>query len=290
MSWFSLSCGSSRKSSQSFPFVLQCLVPKYSIFSSMFTMWMILHNCTMKQPLFPTFCCTSWGRLNCLVFIDCYSSSWNRSKLLSDSLKCWALDWVQSSRTPQPFSLHLSLSFSLFLILIWVSVCFTSIIDTQSIIISYWSYVYRESPRRKKWRHLSKLHLVMWSQERRSSKLSVPSATLLKKVLATNKVYYICGYFSIWELILFLFWIKQSFIGFCLRWDWVIIYWVFLVGCAGPNLTGLFGRQSGTTAGYSYSAANKNMAVIWGESTLYDYLLNPKKVYNLHCLFIFIIC
>ncbi|KAG8642454.1 cytochrome c [Manihot esculenta] len=45
----------------------------------------------------------------------------------------------------------------------------------------------------------------------------------------------------------------------------------------GPNLTGLFGRQSGTTAGYSYSAANKNMAVIWGESTLYDYLLNPKK-------------
>ncbi|KAG6473996.1 hypothetical protein ZIOFF_067916 [Zingiber officinale] len=46
----------------------------------------------------------------------------------------------------------------------------------------------------------------------------------------------------------------------------------------GPNLNGLFGRQSGTTAGYSYSAANKNMAVIWEEKTLYDYLLNPKKV------------
>ncbi|KAG7028432.1 hypothetical protein SDJN02_09613, partial [Cucurbita argyrosperma subsp. argyrosperma] len=46
---------------------------------------------------------------------------------------------------------------------------------------------------------------------------------------------------------------------------------------AGPNLNGLFGRQSGTTAGYSYSAANKNMAVIWEEKTLYDYLLNPKK-------------
>ncbi|KAI3805170.1 hypothetical protein L1987_27287 [Smallanthus sonchifolius] len=44
-----------------------------------------------------------------------------------------------------------------------------------------------------------------------------------------------------------------------------------------PNLNGLFGRQSGTTAGYSYSAANKNMAVVWGENTLYDYLLNPKK-------------
>ncbi|MBA0775650.1 hypothetical protein Gotri_010768 [Gossypium trilobum] len=45
----------------------------------------------------------------------------------------------------------------------------------------------------------------------------------------------------------------------------------------GPNLNGLFGRQSGTTPGYSYSAANKNMAVIWEEKTLYDYLLNPKK-------------
>lgn len=47
---------------------------------------------------------------------------------------------------------------------------------------------------------------------------------------------------------------------------------------AGPNLNGLFGRQSGTTPGYSYSAANKNMAVTWGENTLYEYLLNPKKV------------
>ncbi|GAB2278185.1 hypothetical protein Dimus_012879 [Dionaea muscipula] len=45
----------------------------------------------------------------------------------------------------------------------------------------------------------------------------------------------------------------------------------------GPNLNGLFGRQSGTTAGYSYSAANKNKAVVWGEDTLYEYLLNPKK-------------
>ncbi|KAF8411907.1 hypothetical protein HHK36_004465 [Tetracentron sinense] len=46
----------------------------------------------------------------------------------------------------------------------------------------------------------------------------------------------------------------------------------------GPNLNGLFGRQSGTTPGYSYSAANKNMAVMWEEKTLYDYLLNPKKI------------
>jgi len=46
---------------------------------------------------------------------------------------------------------------------------------------------------------------------------------------------------------------------------------------AGPNLNGLFGRQSGTTAGYSYSAGNKNKAVVWEENTLYEYLLNPKK-------------
>ncbi|XP_038999479.1 cytochrome c-like isoform X3 [Hibiscus syriacus] len=45
----------------------------------------------------------------------------------------------------------------------------------------------------------------------------------------------------------------------------------------GPNLNGLFGRQSGTASGYSYSAANKSMGVIWEETTLYDYLLNPKK-------------
>ena len=47
---------------------------------------------------------------------------------------------------------------------------------------------------------------------------------------------------------------------------------------SGPNLSGLFGRQSGTAAGYSYSTANKTKAVIWSEETLYEYLLNPKKV------------
>ncbi|KAG0557878.1 hypothetical protein KC19_11G163800 [Ceratodon purpureus] len=45
----------------------------------------------------------------------------------------------------------------------------------------------------------------------------------------------------------------------------------------GPNLSGLFGRTSGTAAGYSFSAANKAKAVGWNETTLYDYLLNPKK-------------
>jgi cytochrome c2 len=42
-------------------------------------------------------------------------------------------------------------------------------------------------------------------------------------------------------------------------------------------LGGLFGRTSGTAAGFSYSAANKDAAVTWSEETLYDYLLNPKK-------------
>ena len=42
--------------------------------------------------------------------------------------------------------------------------------------------------------------------------------------------------------------------------------------------TDCLGGKSGTTPGYSYSAANKNMAVMWEEKTLYDYLLNPKKV------------
>ena len=45
----------------------------------------------------------------------------------------------------------------------------------------------------------------------------------------------------------------------------------------GPGLKGLFGRISGTTEGFAYSAANKNKGVNWGEETLYDYLLNPKK-------------
>lgn len=45
----------------------------------------------------------------------------------------------------------------------------------------------------------------------------------------------------------------------------------------GPNLGGLFGRQSGQAAGFAYSKANKEKAVVWAEETLYDYLLNPKK-------------
>ncbi|EAY76741.1 hypothetical protein OsI_04697 [Oryza sativa Indica Group] len=45
----------------------------------------------------------------------------------------------------------------------------------------------------------------------------------------------------------------------------------------GPNLNGLFGRQSGTAPGFSYPSGDKIVPVIWEENTLYDYLLTPKK-------------
>jgi cytochrome c len=45
----------------------------------------------------------------------------------------------------------------------------------------------------------------------------------------------------------------------------------------GPNLHGLFGRQTGQAAGFSYSTANINKGIEWGEDTLFTYLENPKK-------------
>eukprot|EP01114_Cavostelium_apophysatum_P006466 TRINITY_DN17796_c0_g1_i1.p1 TRINITY_DN17796_c0_g1~~TRINITY_DN17796_c0_g1_i1.p1 ORF type:complete len:108 (-),score=22.10 TRINITY_DN17796_c0_g1_i1:123-446(-) len=44
----------------------------------------------------------------------------------------------------------------------------------------------------------------------------------------------------------------------------------------GPNLYGLFGRKTGSVEGYQYTAANKNANVVWGDETLFAYLLNPK--------------
>lgn len=52
----------------------------------------------------------------------------------------------------------------------------------------------------------------------------------------------------------------------------------FVLSIIGPNLHGLFGKQYGTTPGFSYSAASKNKEIVWEEKTLYDYLLNPKEV------------
>ena len=45
----------------------------------------------------------------------------------------------------------------------------------------------------------------------------------------------------------------------------------------GPNLMGLYGRQSGQAESYDYTEANKNSGIMWNETTLFEYLANPKK-------------
>ena len=40
----------------------------------------------------------------------------------------------------------------------------------------------------------------------------------------------------------------------------------------GPNLNGLFGRETGSAAGYSYSQANKSKKITWNDDTLFEYL------------------
>ena len=44
----------------------------------------------------------------------------------------------------------------------------------------------------------------------------------------------------------------------------------------GPELNGLDGRKSGTTAGYSYSDANKNSGITWGKDVFLEYIKEPK--------------
>ncbi|WKY13935.1 hypothetical protein Q1695_004625 [Nippostrongylus brasiliensis] len=46
---------------------------------------------------------------------------------------------------------------------------------------------------------------------------------------------------------------------------------------AGPTLHGLFGRVSGTAAGYVYSESNKHHGVVWTRETLFDYLADPRR-------------
>ena len=45
----------------------------------------------------------------------------------------------------------------------------------------------------------------------------------------------------------------------------------------GPNLHGLFGWKTGQTFRFSYTDANKNKGITWGEEMLMEYLGNPKK-------------
>ena len=44
-----------------------------------------------------------------------------------------------------------------------------------------------------------------------------------------------------------------------------------------PNLHGLFGQKTGQAPGFTYTDANKNKGITWGEETLMEYLENPKK-------------
>lgn len=44
----------------------------------------------------------------------------------------------------------------------------------------------------------------------------------------------------------------------------------------GPELNGLDGRKSGSAEGYSYSEANKNSGITWGEATFKDYIKDPR--------------
>jgi cytochrome c len=39
----------------------------------------------------------------------------------------------------------------------------------------------------------------------------------------------------------------------------------------------LFGRTSGTAAGYTYSKAMQDKQVVWSEEEMFVYLENPKK-------------
>lgn len=45
----------------------------------------------------------------------------------------------------------------------------------------------------------------------------------------------------------------------------------------GPTLNGLFGRKSGSVAGYSYSDANKNSGLTWDDAVFTDYIKDPKS-------------
>ena len=44
----------------------------------------------------------------------------------------------------------------------------------------------------------------------------------------------------------------------------------------GPELNGLDGRKSGTAEGYSYTDANKNSGITWGEAVFKEYIKDPK--------------
>jgi cytochrome c len=44
----------------------------------------------------------------------------------------------------------------------------------------------------------------------------------------------------------------------------------------GPSLAGLFGRAAGTAPDFNYSDAMKNSGITWDETTLDEYIADPK--------------
>ena len=44
----------------------------------------------------------------------------------------------------------------------------------------------------------------------------------------------------------------------------------------GPVLNGLEGRKSGTIEGYTYTDANKNSGITWGEDVFREYIKDPR--------------
>jgi cytochrome c len=46
----------------------------------------------------------------------------------------------------------------------------------------------------------------------------------------------------------------------------------------GPHLFGVVGRKAGSLAGFSYSKAMKNSAVVWNSATLAKYIASPQAV------------
>jgi cytochrome c len=45
----------------------------------------------------------------------------------------------------------------------------------------------------------------------------------------------------------------------------------------GPSLAGVIGRKAGSAPGFAYSEANKNSGVVWDETHLDQYLVDPRK-------------
>lgn len=45
----------------------------------------------------------------------------------------------------------------------------------------------------------------------------------------------------------------------------------------GPHLVGIFGRKSGSVEGFKYSSAMQKANIVWNETTIDEYIADPKK-------------